>query len=251
MRQIALLFFTTMLLLACKKENKEPECRFSKMTNAGSTTKLSVTYSGDSLVTVGENYPGYKLYFNKQKRVIRRDEPVADPYYRSEMEYNSNGQVTELRFYTKQGSSWVDEGKLVFTYDNGKMVNVREENTVSQIGNLYDHQIVWQGNNIQAVMHRLNQQTICTTQFSYDGAKPNPMGRFSYFYFCDGNANYSYYKLPYYFSEQLVTKQESSCPLSETRLFNYSFTSNGLIESISDQAGSATGVIWEYEYECR
>lgn len=251
MRKINLLFFL-ILLWACKKGNKEPDCRFSGITYVGSTTKLPVTYlAGDTVVRVGEDYPGYNLFFNGQKRVIRREEPVLNPYYRSELGYNPTGQVIELRFSSKQGSSWVYEGRLVFTYNNGRMINVREENNVSQNGHIYDHQFTWQGNDIRSVEHRLNLQTECTTQFGYDGAKPNPMRRFSYFYFVDGDANYVYYKLPYYFSEHLVTKQESTCPLSETRLFNYTFTSNGFVESMSSQTGLVTGAIWGYDYECR
>lgn len=252
MRQISLFFLLTFFLCTCKKENKGPDCRFSGITHAGSTTILPVTYlPGDTVVEVGEGSEGYDLYFNGQKRLIRKEEPVLNPYYRSEIGYNSNGQVIELRFSYIQGSSWVYEGRLVFTYDGGKVVNIREENAASQNGDIYDHQFTWQGNDIHSVEDRLNQQVACTTQFSYDGAMPNPMRRFNYFYFVDGDANYVYYKLPYYFSEHLVTKQESTCSLSETRLFNYTFTNDGLIESVSNQVGSSTGVIWGYEYECR
>jgi len=251
MRQFTLLFFLA-FLWACKKEHKEPDCRFSAITYSGSTTKLPVTYSnGDTVVKIGEDDHGYNLYFNEQKRLIRREEPVLNPYYRSDLGYNPAGQVIELRFSSKQGNSWVYEGRLVFTYDKGRIVNVREENAASQNGNSYDHQVTWQGNDVQSVEDRLNQVPICKTQFSYDGAKPNPMRRFSYFYFVDGDANYVYYKLPYYFGEHLVTKQESTCSLSETRLFNYTFTSNGLIGSMSNQVGQSTGAIWGYEYECR
>lgn len=250
MRQITLFAFLT-LIWACKKGNKEPDCRFSSMSYSGSSTKLPVTYFGDSVAKVGETSYGYTLYFDKQKKLIRKEEPFVDPYYRSELVYNSGGQVIGLRFYSKQGNDWVYGGQLVFTYNSGRIVNVREENTVSQAGNSYDHQITWQGSDVVSVDHRLNQQVQCTTQFSYDSAKPNPMRRFSNFYYVDGDANYVYYKLPYYFSDHLVTKQQSSCPLSETKLFNYTFITNGLIETMSTQVGISTGTTWEYEYDCR
>jgi len=250
MRQIILFVFLA-FIWACKKENKEPDCRFSGITYSGSTTKLPVTYFGDTVAKVGEDNHGYTLYFNEQRKLMRKEEPVLDPYYRSEVEYNSSGQAIALRFYSKQGNSWTYEGQLVFTYKNGRIVNIREENSVSQSGNIYDHQFTWQGSDIVSVEHRLNQQLQCTTQFSYDGTKPNPMRRFSDFYFVDGDANYVYYKLPYYFSEHLVTKQESTCPLSETKLFSYTFANNGLVESMSTQVGISTGATWMYEYECR
>jgi len=251
MRRLALLFLLA-FLWACNKKNKEPDCRFTAINYPGNTTKLPVTYqAGDTVVTVGENDHGYNLYFNEQKRLLRREEPVQDPYYRYEVGYSSNGQATDLKFYIRQSGSWVYEGRLVFTYNAGRIVNIREENSASQAGNSYDHQITWQGDNIQSVEHRLNQVPTCTTQFSYDAATPNPMRRFSYLYFVDGDANYVYYKLPYYFSGQLVTKQESTCPLSETRSFSYTYTSTGLVETMSDQTGATTRTIWEYEYECR
>ena len=247
MRQISLIFFLT-LMLACKKEKKDPVCRFTKIGHGGST-KFPVTYyNGDTLVRVGEDYDSYTLRFDSQGRLIVREEPALDPYYHSEFRYNSFGQVTEQRGYSRQGNSWVyEDARLVFTYEEGRMINVREENAGSYIGNMYDHQVTWEGNNISAVVHRLNQQPVCTTKFSYDNAMPNPMRRFNDFYFCDGNANYTYYKLPFYFSEHLVTKQEGDCSLSETRLFKYTFTGSGLIESMSDRGY----ILWEYEYECK
>ena len=75
------------------------------------------------------------------------------------------------------------------------------------------------------------------------------MRRFSYYYFVDSDANYVNYKLPYYFGEHLVTKQTGSCPLSETKLFNYTFGTNGLIESMSTQVGVSTGVTWGVSVE--
>jgi len=250
MRQITLFVFLT-LIWACKKENKESDCRFSGITYSGSTAKLPVTYFGDTVVKVGDANYGYNLYFDKQKKLMRREEPVLDPYYRSEIDYNSSGQVIGLKFYSKQGNNWTYEGQLVFAYNKGRIVNVREENAVSQAGNIYDHQFTWQGGDVLSVDHRLNQQVQCTTQFTYDEAIPNPMSRFTNFYFVDGDANYVYYKLPYYFSAHLVTGQQSSCPLSETKLFKYTFTANGLIETMSTQTGLSTGSTWEYEYECR
>jgi hypothetical protein len=242
--QVALIFLV-MLAMACKKESKGPVCRFTSISRSGS--KFAVSYSGDTLVTVGGNYPGYILYFNTQGSLVRREEPVTDPFYRSELAYNAMGQVSELRLYTKLGSSWVYQGKMSFTYDNRRIINLRDENSASQNGDVFDDQIIWEGNDIKSVVHRLNQQTVCTTQFSYDGAIANPMRPFCYFYFCDGDANYSYYKLPFYFSEHLVTKQESNCTYSETRLFTYTFTSNSHIASMSDRGNT----LWAYEYECR
>jgi len=56
--------------------------------------------------------------------------------------------------------------------------------------------------------------------------------------------------LPYYFSKNLVVKQESTCPLSETNIFTYTYTPQGLIETMTSQAGVGTGLLWEYSYDC-
>jgi hypothetical protein len=169
------------------------------------------------------------------------------------MEYNISGQVSELRLYFKVNDIWGYDGKLVFTYANGKIINIREENAISQPGNLYDHQVTWEGNNIQSVIHRLNGQTLCTTQFSYDRSIPNRLQHKSHFYFGGGYAiftyyrDYNFYQLPLYFSELMPVKQESDCPLSGTMIFDYTFSNSGLLESMSYDRN----IFWECEYECR
>lgn len=251
MRQIALLFFL-ILLLGCKKEHKEPECRFTKIGKYGQ--KQTVTYQGDSLVKVGDDRRySYALYFNTQGRLIRREEPFPRPYYRTDMEYNSSGQVSQVRLYSEQNDVWDDMGKIVYTYANGKIINIKEENAVSQPGNLYDHQVTWEGNNIQSVVHRLNGQTLCTTQFSYDGSIPNRLQHNSHFYFGGGFAiftyyrDYNFYQLPLYFSELMPSKQVSDCSPWATMGFDYTFTNSGLLESMSYDRN----IFWEFEYECR
>lgn len=253
MRYIKLLILLT-LLSGCddEEESKKAECRFAGIARAGSLTKLPVHYhAGDTVVRVGEGDDGYRLFFDKQKRLIRREEPLGDPYYRSKLDYDSWGQATSLKWYIKQEENWVYEGRLIFTYANKRMINVKEELTGAQSGSVFDHQITWQGDDIQSIEHRLDGQPLCTTQFSYENAIPNPMRPFAYFYFVDGDANYVYYKLPFYFSKHLVTKQEGTCALSQTKLFDYIFTDNGLVESVSTRVGSSTGTTWEYVYECK
>jgi hypothetical protein len=252
MRQFTPLILLTLVLACNEEENKGPDCKFSRIAQAGSVTKLPVNYyEGDTVVRVGDVYEGYRLVFNKQKRLIRREEPVVNPYYRSLLEYNAIGQVTSLKWYSKQGNNWEYDGRLIFTYNKGRVINLKVETGATQNGSVDDHQITWQGNDIQSIEHRLNGQPRCTTQFSYENAIPNPMRHFSYFYFVDGDANYLYYKLPFYFSEHLVTKQDGTCSPSPPRLFDYTFTSSGLIESMSARVGSSTGTLWEYEYECK
>ncbi len=251
MRQVAFIFFC-ILFFSCKKENRAPVCRFTNIGISGK--KHAVTYIGDSLVTVGDDYyTGYKLFFNTQGRLVRSEEPLLYPHQRTEPGYNGSGQVTGIRLYYTPGNSYEYYGKIVFTYVNGKIINLREENLYSTVGNLYDHEVVWEDNNIISVVNRLNGQPYCATHFSYEGSIPNRMRRFTDFYFGAGftnftyNLDYNYYLLPFYFSELMPVKQESDCFLSETKMFQNTFTANSLLESMRSNGN----ILWEYEYECR
>ena len=243
MRPLILIAFLA-LIIACKEENKVPKspvCRFSMIHQS------PVTYPrGDTTVIISEGY-GYTLYLNKQGRLLRKEEPLVNPYQRYDLIYDDFGQVSELRYYGKQGgSSWVYEGKREFLYDRGKMVSVG-----IPIPGGYNYQIIWQGNDIKSVVYQYNQQPQCTVTFTYDGSISNPNRQFNYFYFVDGNSNDVNYKLPYYFSQRLLTKQETTCWVEDPKNFTYTFALNGFIESVTIQQGTVTHNVWEYEYECQ
>ncbi|MEO6232288.1 MAG: hypothetical protein ABIP10_19315 [Ferruginibacter sp.] len=244
MRPIILIAFLT-LIVACKKENKGPVCRFSMIGSNGGI-KSPVTYPrGDTIAVISGDY-GYTLYFSEQGRLLRKETPITDPYRRYELGYNIFGQVSELRYYGKQGgNSWVPEAKRAFIYDRGKMVRV------GQPGDRESYEIIWQGNDIKAVVYWFDQQVQCTVTFTYDGTILNPNRQFNYFYFVDNNSNDVNFKLPYYFSQHLLTKQETTCWVEEPKNFTYTFTPDGFIASVTIQQGIGTGSIWEYEYECR
>ena len=245
MRPLTLIAFLT-LVAACKKENKAPVCRFTKIASNGDLKHPVIYAGGDTIAIIGEDYSGYTLYFNEQGRLLRKETPITNPYRRYEAGYNNLGQVSELRYYGKQGgNSWVYEAKQEYTYDHGKMVSV------GQPGVGYNYQIIWQDNDIKAVVYRFDQQVQCTVTFTYDGTISNPNGQFNYFYFVDDNTNNVNYKLPYYFSQHLLTKQETTCWAEEPKNFTYTFAPNGLIESVTIQQGIGSGYVWQYEYECR
>lgn len=231
------------LLITCKKEDKGPVCRYS-MIGSNGNTKSPVTYRGDTMVIVTEGF-GYTLYLDKQGRVTRKEEPLVDPYQRFDLVYNNSGQVSEKLYYVKQGNSWVYNGKQVYGYDRGKIVSV------GQPGVGENFQINWQDNDIKSVVYRFDQQVQCTVTFTYGGHLSNPNRPFNYFYFVDKNSNDVNYKLPYYFSQHLLTKQETTCWVEEPKNFTYTFTPNGLLASVIIQQGIGTGTVWEYDYECR
>jgi len=245
MRPLTLIAFL-MLVIACKKENKAPVCRFTKIASNGDTKRPVIYPGGDTIAIIGEDYSGYTLYFTEQGRLLRKETPITNPYRRYELGYDNLGQMNELRYYGKQGGNdWVFEAKQVFIYDHGKIVGV------GQPGVGENYQIIWQDNDIKAVVYRFNQQEQCTVRFAYDGLLSNPNGQFNYFYFVDDNTNNVNYKLPYYFSQHLLTKQETTCWAEEPKNFTYTFAQNGLIESVNIQQGIGSGYVWQYEYECR
>lgn len=243
MKLIILIVFLTLILSCEKEEEIVPLCKFTIFSSNGNT-KNPVTYR-DTVAIFSDGY-GYTLYFNKEGRLLRKEAPLLNPYQRYDLVYNNSGQVIEKRYYNKHGGNdWVYDGKQVFVYEREKMVSV------GQPGVGENFQIIWQGNNIKSVVYRMDEQVQCTVMFTYDGNILNPNGQFNYFYFVDNNTNDVNYKLPYYFSQHLPTKQETNCWAEEPKNFTYTFTPNGLIESVTIQQGIGSGSVWEYEYECR
>lgn len=246
MRPLILIAFLS-LLVACKKEkDKGPDCRFSMMaSNGNNRTPVSYHYL-DTMVTI-EDGGGYNLYFNRQGRLLRKEYPLVDPYRRFEMVYNNQNLVSEMRYYsTYGGPSWVYDGKCSYTYDDKRRII-----GVGQPSDREYYQVVWQGNDVQKVVYWFDQQVQCTVTFTYDGAIQNPNRKFSYFYFVDDNANNVNYKLPYYFSQHLLTKQETTCWVEQPKNFSYTFTPEGFISTVTIQQGAITYNVWEYEYECK
>lgn len=243
-----LLGFFALIVLAssCKKDKaaiKVPVCRFTKMGSNGGL-KYPVTYPQDTVALIGEDYSGYTLYYNKQGRLWRKDYPILRPYRRSVLIYNDLGQVSELNYYLLQGGNWTYEGKRIFTYNGGKLVNISNPGVSS------NYQINWAGNDIKSVSYREGPQITCTMNFTYDGSIKNPNLQFSNFYFVDDNTNDVNYKLPYYFSEHLLTKQDTDCWTEEPKLFLYTFAPNGFIAAVEIQQDISSFLVWQYEYEC-
>lgn len=245
MRPFKLLAF--IFILACSDDDSNLQgCRFKSVKHSGYHSELSVNYSQNGeVVSFGNREYGFKLIFDNTGKLLQKDYPLFDPYERWFLEYTS-GKVSSLKTQYKQEDNWVEGGGLLFSYDKGKLVSIKESNTP------YEGVISWTGNDITSIAHYNNEVLECTTSFSYDGAVTNPMRRFSYFYFADGDANFTYYKLPLYFSEHLVTKQESDCFLSRERNFEYTFTEKGLVESMYEPDDYSVNpfVIWEFDYQC-
>jgi hypothetical protein len=233
-----------LLFFSCNKNNEpEPVCRFTNVTRAGGN--LPVKYQGDTLMTWGEGNFGTRMFFNTTGRLLRTEEPVTDPYILKELLYNAKGQVTERKVYFKEGDNWVYKAKMLFTYTNNKITNIREE---SNFGNpvSYSFDLTWDGDNVASVTNPTGTTSFCTKRFSYDVNKANRMTQYSFLYFSDGDANYAGYKLPFYFSKNLVIKEESNCVLSEEKIFTYTFNQNGLVETMLDNGNTR----WAYEYNC-
>jgi len=234
-------------LIGCDKEDqtpKAPDCKITKMASNGDIKHPVIYGHGDTIMKIGEIHLGYVLYFDEKGKLLRKESPTTNPYYRTDLVYNNLGQVIELRYYGKQfGKSWEYEAKRSFTYDKGKLVKISDG---------YDYEINWQGNDIKSVIHRFRGQVDCIVTFTYDGLITNPNHQFNYFYFVDQNTNDVNYKLPYYFSQHLPTTQVRSCAIiPDPSIFSYTFAPNGLIESVLHEQSGGIGFIWEYEYGCK
>lgn len=234
-------------LIGCDKEDqtpKAPDCKITKMASNGDIKHPVIYGHGDTIMKIGEIHLGYVLYFDEKGKLLRKESPTTNPYYRTDLVYNNLGQVIELRYYGKQfGKSWEYEAKRSFTYDKGKLVKISDG---------YDYEINWQGNDIKSVTHRFRGQVDCIVTFTYDGLIKNPNHQFNYFYFVDQNSNDVNYKLPFYFSQHLPTTQVRSCAIiPDPSIFSYTFAPNGLIESVLHEQGGGIGFIWEYEYGCK
>lgn len=240
-------YFSVLLALtfiSCtKNRDQEPRCKFKQASHRAGF-QYPVTYRGDTLIIWGENTTGSSIYFSTPGRLHRIESPVTDPYIRTELEFNNKDKVLESKTYFKVGNNWVYQNKMVFSYTNNKITNIREEHLSNTSGPFYNTDVVWDGDNIQTVINRMGRDTSCIKTFSYDMSRTNPMIRHSYLYFGDGDADYGGYKLPFYFSKNLVTKVESNCG---TRVYSYVFNSNGLLEKMLDNSDT----LWTYEYNCQ
>lgn len=238
------LFFVLTFIISCKKPNPDPQpdCWIT-MTASGGGPKAPVFYQGDSIMKVTEGY-GYTLYFDQKGRLLSKEEPLNNPYMRNVLVYDKQGQVTEYKYFSKRGNQWEYEASRKFTYENGKVRDIRSG------GHGEYYQVHWNGNNIDKVTYFFNYTESCTMNFKYAEKIPNPNRQFNYFYFVDNNTNDVNYKLPYYFSEDLLTSQETTCWKEEPQNFHYTFAPNGLIASVLIQQDIGYGYIWEYEYKC-
>ena len=242
-----LLPFLVFLFLSCKKNKDEgPKCRFKTISHRSGNVH-HVTYRGDTLMIMGEYTVGGNFYFSTADRLQRIESPATNPYILTELVYNNNGKIVEAKTYFAGTNTWVYQGKAVFTYTNNKLTNRREESTTYPSGPFYNTDLVWEEDNIRTIITRIGTDTICVKVISYDMSKTNPMTRYDYLYFGDGDADYGGYKLPYYFSKNLMTNVESKCGVADTRIYTYTFNGNGLIEKVLDNGD----MLWTYEYDCK
>jgi hypothetical protein len=241
-----ILFILLLSILACRKGTPPPVCRIVKFGSNGMDPK-PVTYPRGDSTALFEDGDGFTLYFDKGRRVVRKDEPLLNPYNRKELVYDENGKVKELRYYQRiSGGNWQPQAVVQYYYFREKLISIGKPGDPSY------YEIKWDGNDVQSVTHWVLGNRDCTVSFSYNGAPLNPNHAFDYFYFVDANTNDVNYKLPYYFGEHLPAGQDDDCgPLSEPIQFEYNFAPNGLIESATAAAGGGTWKVWQYEYECK
>jgi hypothetical protein len=237
--------FTLALFFVCAcKKNKEADvqCRLTEINPSG--LHYALTYENNNMVSMGEGPISTMIYYNGSGQITKMEMPLKEPYSRIEFTYAPNGKVSERKSFVKRGVDWVYEGKQNLIYTNNQLTAM--EGYV-QMDRIYSFDVVWSGGNITSITKRFTGSTPCVYTYQYDLTKINNLAATRDLYFKDVDQTYSGYKMPFYLSKNLLIKAEGSCALSETHLFSYSFTNEGMI----DQVLADGQMIWSYAYDCK
>ncbi len=218
------------------------QCLLTEINPSG--LHYALTYENDNMVSMGEGPISTRIYYNGAGQITKMEMPLKEPYRRIEFSYASNGKVSERKSFVKQGVDWVYEGKQILIYTNNQLTSMEG---YAQMVRTYTIDLVWSGGNITSITTRFAGSAACVSTYQYDVTKTNNLAAIRDLYFKDVDETYNGYKMPFYWSKNLLIKAESSCALSETHLFSYSFTNEGLI----DQVFSHGQIIWSYAYDCK
>jgi hypothetical protein len=223
-----LLFF-----FGCNKnttKNEEPKCQLASLTRADYT--YPITYEGTKVIKVGKEPGfGFRLTYGNTGKLSRVEDLSDNPTNRIDLFYNDEGKVSMEKNYEKRIDNWQETEIFFYSYTNGKLTAIRETVQWASPALEYDHEVIWEGDNIRSIITRAGGAVICTQQFSYDLTQKNPMTDFTDFYY---GANFGgSFKRPLYTSANLLVKEENSCPSAQTSNLTYEFNDKNLLQGIS------------------
>lgn len=234
-----------LLFFGCSKKPavvEAPACKLASITKYGYAF-YPLTYNGTKIVKVGDDSSiNTVLTYDNKGRLLTIELPSKDPIYMTELFYNDEGKVSMEKNLRKSGYNWVENSVFFFTYTNSKVTAIRE--TVPWAFLEYDHEIIWEGNDIRSIIIRSGGTAICTQEYSYDTARKNPNTAFSELYYGDNRR--PSFRMPFFFSASLLIKEVSNCPSVQTTNITYD-----LSDSLHQKVYTNGSEYLAYNYECR
>lgn len=234
------------LFFGCSKKPavvEAPKCKLASMTKYGSDI-YSLIYNGTRIVQVGDDpSTSSVLTYGNTGRLTTIELPSKNPLYKTELFYNDEGEVSMKKKYEKRGENWIENTVFFFTYTNGRVTAIRETIQLVSPALEFDHEVVWDGNNIRSINIRSGGTAICIQQYSYDTTRINPMAAFIDLYYCDNLE--PGFKMPLYFSANQLIKEDTNCPSVQTTNITYN-----LSDSLHLKVYTNGYEFLAYNYEC-
>lgn len=236
-----------LLFFGCSKKPaavEAPKCKLASITKNGYAF-YPLTYNGTKIVKVGDD-PSYNsvLTYDNTGRLSTIELPSNNPIYMTELFYNDEGKVSMEKNFEKRVVNWVENSVFYFTYTNGKVTAVRETVQWASPNLEYNHEIIWDGNDIRSIIIRSGGTAICTRQYSYDTTRKNPNTTYIDLYYGDNRR--PSFNMPFYFSASLLIKEVTNCPFVQTTNITYDFS-----DSLHQKVYTNGSEYLAYNYECR
>lgn len=239
--------FTICLLLffACSKKPttvEAPQCKLTSIVSFGYT--YPVTYDGSKVVKVGyDPATTTGLVYGSTGKLAAIERPSINPTYKTELFYNDEGKISMEKNLEKRLDNWTEVTVLYFTYTNGRVTSIRETAQYTSPALEFHHEVIWDGDNIRSIIIRLGTTIVCSKQYTYDTTRKNVMGRFIDLYYGDNLG--ATYKLPLYYSANLLVKEDNICPSPQTTNITYD-----LSDSLHLRLFANNNPLLSYNYEC-
>lgn len=239
--------FTICLLLvfACSKKPttvEAPQCKLTSIASFGYSYYL--TYDGSKIVKVGFEPPNtLGLVYGSTGKLAATERPATNPNYKTELFYNDEGRVSMEKDLENWGDNWRELNVFFYTYTNGKVTSIRETVQFTSPALEFHHEVIWDGDNIRSIVIRSGNTVVCSQQFNYDTTRKNFMGRFIDLYYGDNLG--ATYKLPLYYSANLLVKEDNICPSPQTTNITYD-----LSDSLHLRLFANNNPLLSYNYEC-
>jgi hypothetical protein len=236
------------LFFGCSKKPaavKAPECKLSSITKYGYAV-YPLTYSETKIVKVGDD-PSLSsvLTYDRKGRLVRIELPSENPRDRTELFYNDEGKISMEKEYEKDYTgNWIENTAFFFTYTNGKVTTIRETVPWTSPPQEFDQEVIWDGDNIRSIIVRSGATVVCEWQYSYDTTRKNAIAAFIDLYY--GDHLRPSFKMPLYFSANLLVKEDTNCPSVQTTNITYD-----LSDSLHLKIYTNGSEFLAYNYECR